>query len=457
MSETSIIILLFVVGAIGLSLVFRQVYKGRITELQAENAELDNQLKTSISERASAVAIATRIPELEKQIDDLQHEKENLLQENSSLKKQQESDAEKVQWTEQRQGQLREAFSMLSSEALKSNSEQYLNSAKEIFEGLLTRVRGDWGTHKVELQKMVEPLEKTLSTLDQYTKDLETKREGAYSGLQEQLRQLADAHGKLQTSTDTLVQALRAPGVRGKWGEEQLRRIVELVGMKNYVDFEEQVTTDEGRPDMIVHLPNKGILPVDAKTPMTAYLEAMSSPDEVTRRAKMLEHATVMRQRIRELGAKSYWKQFEQTPEVVIMFIPNDGCIGAAFEQSPDLFEYAVQNNVIITSPFTLYALLKAVSFGWQQQQVAENSKFIAEQSKLLYDRLNTFLNHFGSIGSGLTKAVNSFNASIGSFNSRLLPVARKLGELGASTKELDVPEGVDVAPQITDETEPDN
>jgi DNA recombination protein RmuC len=384
----------------------------------------------------------------------LQAEKEHLLQETSALKKQHESDIEFTVWTEQRQAQMKDAFSSLSSAVLKNNSEQYLNSAKEIFEGLLTRVRGDWGTHKVELQKMVEPLEKTLSTLDQYTKDLETKREGAYSGLQEQLRQLADAHGKLQTSTDTLVQALRSPGVRGKWGEEQLRRIVELVGMINFVDFAEQVSTEEGRPDMIVHLPNKGILPVDAKTPMTAYLDAMNAPDELTRRAKMIEHAGVMRQRIRDLGAKSYWKQFEHTPEVVIMFIPNDGCIGAAFEQSPDLFEYAVQNNVIITSPFTLYALLKAISFGWQQHQVAENSKFIAEQSKLLYDRLNTFLNHFGNIGSGLAKAVNSFNASIGSFNSRLLPVAQKLSELGASTKELEKPEALDVHPKITDETE---
>ena len=454
MSEMSIIIILFIVGAIILAIIFRFALGRRAAELAIINAELDNQLKIAIAERASAVAIAGRVPDLEKESLELQAEKEHLLQENAALKKQHETDIEFTIWTEQKQTQMKETFSSLSTDVLKTNSEQYLNQAKELFEGILKQVRGDWGTHKEELKNLVEPLEKTLGTLDQYTKELETKREKAYGGLEEQLRQLADAHGKLQTSTDTLVQALRSPGVRGRWGEEQLRRIVELVNMTSYVDFEEQVSTDEGRPDMIVHLPNKGILPVDAKTPMTAYLDAMSSNDEMTRRAKLLEHANAMKQRIRELGAKSYWKQFENTPEVVIMFIPNDGCIGAAFEQAPDLFEYAVQNNVIITSPFTLYALLKAVAYGWQQHQVLENSKYIAEQSKLLYERLNVFLNHFGNIGSHLGKAVNSFNASINSFNSRLLPVARKLGELGASNKELDLPDAVDTYPQITDEDE---
>ncbi len=451
MNPVSIILFTLAIIAVAgvISYIIRQTFKQRITDLQAKSDLLDSQLKESLTVRAAAEQKSSRIPELERQIEQLQCEKNELLKENAALKQQQEADAEKIQWGETYRQQLKDAFAALSSEALKTNAEAYLNQAKEKFEDILRIVKSDWGTHKEELKGMVGPLDEALKNLNKYTQEIETKREGAYSGIQEQLRQLADAQGQLQNTTTTLIQALRAPGVRGKWGEEQLRRIVELVGMLNYVDFEEQVTTEDGRPDMVVHLPNQGILPVDAKTPMTSYLEAMSSSDEALRSVKLAEHAGVMRQRIKDLGSKAYWKQFERTPEVVIMFIPNDGCIGAAFEQNPDLFEFAVQNGVIITSPFTLYALLKAVAYGWQQHQVAENARLIAEESKELHDRLIKFINHLNNIGGGLKKAVDSFNDSIGSFNRRVLPVARRLNEMGVSSKELEAPESLEITPQL--------
>ncbi len=453
MNQAPILIysLLLVVISGLIAFVFWRVFKSRIADLQARNDLLDGQFREAISLRAAAEAVAKRIPELERQVAEVQCEKGELMKENAALKNQQKADAEKIDFNEKTHRQLREAFSSLSSEALKSNSEAYLNQAKAQFQGILDLVKGDWGTHKEELKNMVEPLEKTLKNLDQYTKEIETKREGAYSGIQEQLRGLSDAQGLLMNTTTTLIQALRAPGVRGKWGEEQLRRIVELVGMLNYVDFEEQVATEDGRPDMVVHLPNKGILPVDAKTPMTSYLDAMGSADETIRRAKLIEHAAVMRKHISLLGSKNYWKQFERTPEVVVMFIPNDGCLGAAFEQDPTLFDFAVTNGVIITSPFTLYALLKAVAYGWQQHQVTENARKIADESKLLHERLTIYIEHLGKIGGGLSKAVKSFNDSVGSFNLRVLPVARRMGELGASTREIEAPELIEIAPQITD------
>jgi DNA recombination protein RmuC len=453
MNPISIILfsLAIIVVAGIVSFFVRQAFKQRLMELQARGDLLDGQLKESLLTRAAAEQKSSRIPELENHIEQLQNEKSELLKENAALKQQQESDTEKIQWSENYRQQLKDAFAALSSEALKTNAEAYLNQAKEKFEDILRIVKSDWGTHKEELKGMVGPLDEALKNLNKYSQEIEAKREGAYSGIQEQLRQLADAQGQLQNTTTTLIQALRAPGVRGKWGEEQLRRIVELVGMLNYVDFEEQVSTEDGRPDMIVHLPNTGILPVDAKTPMTSYLEAMSSTDEALRRVKLAEHAGVMRQRIKDLGSKAYWKQFERTPEVVVMFIPNDGCIGAAFEQNPDLFEFAVKNGVIITSPFTLYALLKSVAYGWQQHQVAENARLIAQESKLLYDRLIIFISHWKDIGGGLKRAVDSFNDSIGSFNRRVLPVARRLNEMGVSGNELESPDTLEIAPHLLD------
>lgn len=227
--------------------------------------------------------------------------------------------------------------------------------------------------------------------MDKQVRELEQKREGAYQSLEKHLGQLGQAQTQLRDTTVTLAQALKSSTVRGRWGELQLRRVLELAGMTSHVDFDEQVTTDEGRPDVIVHLPNQGILPVDAKTPMTAYLAAIEA-DEKEQQAKLAAHAQAMRNRIQELGRKQYWDQFERAPEMVIMFVPSEACLSAAFEQDPALLEFGMGKHVLITTPFTLLALLRAVAYGWQQQQITENVREIAKQGQELYERVIKFL-----------------------------------------------------------------
>ncbi len=367
-------------------------------------------------------------------------ENEQLRIQLTELKKEREADAEKLQWVERAQEHLRDAFKALASESLQSNAEEFLKRARDQLDALLNQVRGDWQTQKAELQGLVEPLEETLKTLDSQVRELEQKREGAYQGLQEQLRQLANTHQRLQNTTISLVQALKSPSIRGRWGEVQLRRLVEMAGMVDHVDFNEQAATDEGRPDMIVRLPREGILPVDSKTPMQAYLEAIEAPDEQAREAKLNEHAQAMRHRVHELSQKRYWQQFERTPEFVVMFVPNEACLSAAFERDPNLLEYAFQQHVLPTTPVTLLALLKAVAYGWQQQQVTENARQIAEQGRQLYERVSVFVNHLVDLGKRLDQAVQDYNEAIGSLESRVLPAARRFRDLGAVTTELPSP-----------------
>ena len=327
-------------------------------------------------------------------------------------------------------------FQALASRSLQDNTEGFLKHAREQMGRLLTEVRGDWGTHKEELRNLVEPLGKTMGDLDRQVQQMEQKREGAYQGLHEQLRQLGP-----------LVQALRAaPDARGRWGELQLRRVVEMADLVAHVDFEEQASTTDGRPDMIVHLPNQGILPVDSKTPMLAYLEALEDGEPAHRDGKLKEHAAAIRFRIRELSQKRYWVQFDRAPEVVVMFVPNDACLSAAFEKDPDLLEYAMQQKVLPTTPVTLLALLKTVAYGWQQHKVAENAREIAEQGRELHDRLAKFVEHFQRAGSGLDNAVRAYNEAVGSLDSRLFPAARRLKEMGAASADVVLPPAVDRA-----------
>ncbi|MDA1274459.1 MAG: DNA recombination protein RmuC [Verrucomicrobia bacterium] len=362
----------------------------------------------------------------------------------AELAKEREADAEKLQWKDQAEGKFREAFNALAGQVLQSNSEQFLNRAREQLTTLLTGVRGDWNVQKVEMQKIVQPVEITLKALDAHVRELEQKREGAYKGLDAQLRQLGQAHQQMQTATIKLEQALKSPTIRGSWGQIQLRRVVEMAGMESRVAFDEQATGDEGRPDMVVHLPNHTVLPIDAKAPMQAFLEAMETTDADTRRVKMAAHAEAVRRRVRELSQKKYWEQFDRAPEFVVMFVPNETCLSAAFEHDPTLLEYGFEQRVLLTSPVTLLALLKAVSYGWQQQQIAENSREIAEQGKELYDRLSRFVDHLRKAGSGLDSAVKSYNDAIGSLESRVLPSGRRFKELGVATAELPTLEPLD-------------
>lgn len=406
--------------------------------------ELESELRYTLEGKARAEQEAKRIPELEKEIVALREENVCLKTEIAEIKKERDTDKEKIEWLNEAQNRMRDSFQALASQILKDNTDEFLKHARSQLENILMQIRGDLSVQKTELRSLVEPLENTLKTLDSEIKELERRREGAYQGLQEQLRQLAQTHTQLQKATINLVQALKSPTVRGKWGEYQLRRIVEMAGMVEHVDFEEQASTIEGRPDMIIYLPNEGILPVDAKTPMQAYLEAIESNDEQTRQLKLTEHARAMRERVKELGQKQYWRQFGRTPEFVVMFVPNDACLSSAFEYEPDLFDFAIEQKVFPATPVNLLALLKAVAYGWQQHQIAKNAIEIAKQGRELYERLNKFLDHMKRMGEALNNAVRSYNEAVGSLESRLFPSARKFKEFCGTMEELKSPNAID-------------
>jgi len=340
------------------------------------------------------------------------------------------AEREKLQWTETAEQKLREAFTALASDSLSSNAQQFLTSAQR------------------ELKTLVNPLTEKLVSMDQQVRALESKREGAYGKLGEQLRALGDAQSQLQRTTVSLEQALRSSTARGRWGELQLRRVVELAGMAAHIDFDEQATTDEGRPDMIVRLPSGGVLPVDAKASASAYLDAMQVEGE-RRKSKLDEHVRAIRSRIQDLSRKQYWAQFERAPELVVMFVPFESALSAAFERDPGLLEYGIQQHILVASPVTLLALLRAVAFGWQQHQITENAEAIANEGRQLHDRVVTFLSHLVSHGKNLGKSVETYNQAVASLQSRLMPSLRRFKDLSGESKELPEGEPIDTQPRL--------
>jgi DNA recombination protein RmuC len=344
-------------------------------------------------------------------------------------KVQREADAEKLTWLEKAQAQMREAFEALAGQTLQSNADQFLDRSKS------------------ELSHLVNPLDKELDKLNNRIRELEEKRAGAYEGLQAHLKQLGAAQQSLQETTITLKQALKSSGTRGQWGELQLRRVVELAGMVEHVDFEEQFDTGAGRPDLVVRLPNEGYVPVDAKVPMGAYLDAMAAEDPEARQTKLNAHAQAVRSRVRELARKDYPSQFDRSPEFVVMFVPNESCLSAAFECDGALLDDAMALRILIASPVTLLAVLKAVSYGWQQVSIAENAQEIADEGKTLYQRIAKLAEHIESLGTNLDRSVESYNSMIGSLERRLLPSARRFEELGVETTEMPALHSVDENP----------
>ena len=358
--------------------------------------------------------------------DEAERLKIELAQSQASL----QAEKEKTAWTDETRSQLRDAFKALASDELEAKSEQLKVTAKD------------------ELGGVVGPLKEELTKLDKHVRELEGKREGAYSKLGTQLTLLQTLQDSLKQQTTTLAEALRAPTVRGRWGEVQLRRLVELAGMEDHVDFVEQESGEVGRPDMTVRLPQGGILPIDSKVSLGDFLKAMETEDDQLRKQALLRHAQALRSRVRELSQKAYWDQFPKTPEVVVMFVPVEASLGAAFQHDSELFEYAIDNKVLVSSPVVLFALLKAVAFGWQQQQIAENAKQIADQGKTLYDRVLKFVEYLSGMGKSLESCVMRYNEAIGSLEGRLLPAARRFIEMGVTAKKIDSPRHVELQPR---------
>ncbi len=361
---------------------------------------------------------------------------------------QRRAETEKQEFLIRADSQLRETFAALSSRILEGQRESLVRTAAVRMDGLMREVRGDWEQRKSEFSRLVSPLADQLSRLEDQVNEMERRREGAYEGLSGRLEQMNLACDALRGSAARLTEALKSPTARGRWGEIQLRRIAELSGMQAHISFSEQAAASTGeRPDMLVHLPENGVLPVDAKLPMDAYLEAAETGDDRRRQEALARHAAAVRGRIRDLGRKEYWRAFAASPDFVILFIPNDACLGAAFEQAPDLLEYAMERRVMPATPVTLLALLKTVAYGWRQRDMADSARQIAEQGKELFDRLRKFADHFADLHLHLDRAVGSYNRAAGSFERRLMPSARRFYETGLSPSPVNAPLPVERRP----------
>jgi DNA recombination protein RmuC len=355
---------------------------------------------------------------------------------------------------------LKESFDALASNALKSNNRAFIELAKSAMDGVLKEARGDLGKKQEAIDGLVKPLGESLKQFDVRIQELERARLSAYGGLKQQLESLRATNENLQREAGALVAALKRPHVKGRWGEITLKRVVEVAGMSGYCDFDEQLSVDseEGRkrPDMVVRLPQGRSIIIDAKVSLTSYIEAYETDDENVRGSKLAAHATAVRAHMRALSSKSYWNQFSDSPDVVVMFLPGESFFSAALEQDHDLMEDGFKAKVIVATPATLIAVLRSVALSWQQQQVAENAQKIWDAGAELYDRIRKFAEHLDGIKRGLDKATGSYNAAIGSWDSRVLPSARRLKELGAAGTSPELPPAVPADTTLRPPAEPD-
>lgn len=351
---------------------------------------------------------------------------------------------EKLKLIGEAQRVLENSFKSLSADALRNNNQSFLDLARASLAEFQQGAKGDLEKRQIAIDALVAPVRASLDKVDEKIAALEKAREQAYGEIRQQFTHMADTQNQLRLETTNLVKALRQPHVRGRWGEVQLRRVVEMAGMLRHCDFVEQESAadDEGRvfrPDVIVRLPGGRQIVVDAKTPVSAYLDAHEATDDDVRKTKIREHAQLVRGHMQALARKNYWEQFQQTPEVVVMFIPGEAFCSAALEADPELLDAGFGQNVIIASPASLMALLKAAAYGWRQESIAENARTISQLGQELHKRLGDMASHLMKLGASLDSASANYNAAIGSFESRVLVSARKFKELGATSQEAEI------------------
>ena len=396
--------------------IFKDNFKIIQQQLKTKEEEISNLRKLYDEEKINRVSFETQLKEAEKNL----QEQKKILDEATA--------------------KLSDTFSALSKDALNTNNQMFLELAKANLEKIISEMKGDFSKKQEAISNIVKPLQEMLGKYEQQIRSLEESRQKAYGSLENQLKNLIETHRILQKETSNLVTALRTPQVRGRWGEITLRRVVELSGMSSYCDFTEQssIEMEEGRlrPDMIVHLPNQRTIVVDSKVPLQAYIDAISASDEQERLAHMRKHASQVAEHMRKLSKKAYWDQFEKTPDFVVMFIPGESFFSAALETNKNLIEEGVRNRVFLATPTTLIALLRTVAYGWRQEQITKNALKIRDLGNTIHERLVRFIENFSKIGKSLEGAIDAYNRSVGTLESRVLVTARKFKELGITEKE---------------------
>lgn len=450
-------------GAVLVWLAMRGAGAGERAELNAridhhETVEAD--LRETLAERERQVA---RLQS------DLTAARERHAALATTLSKERSATHEKLALLEKAQAALGDSFRALSAEALRQNNRSFLDLARETLSGFQEQAKGDLEKRQAAIAEVVAPVREQLETMDRAIQEMERTRAGAYEGLRQQVLSMMEMQGRLRAETASLVRALRSPVARGRWGEIQLRRVVEMAGMLDHCDFVEQATVENGnggggggggggngggggrlRPDLLVKLPGGKTIVVDAKTPLEAYLDGVQAEEEPARRDALARHARHVREHMRQLGAKAYWDQFDDTPEFVVLFLPGENFFSAALEQDPALIEAGIDHRVILATPTTLIALLRAVAYGWRQERLTANARAISGLGAELYKRLSDLGGHMERLGQQLGKAVGCYNAAVGSLESRVLVSARRFRDLHAvpESQELPLLEPLDHAPR---------